>query len=80
MISTFKITSSVAVYALAMTEFRGANAAMLWITEREEGMHGKMQHPFVGCIPSKPGDSDDQNMDDPETPLFSAQEICYICN
>ena len=50
MISTFKITSSVAVYALAMTEFRGADYAMLWITKREEGVDGKMKHPFVGYI------------------------------
>jgi len=55
MINSFKITPIVAAYALAMTEFRGADDAMLWITEREEGLHGKMQHPFVGYIPSETG-------------------------
>ena len=50
MINTFKITPSVAAYALAMTEFRGADDAMLWITKREEGVDGKMKHPFVGYI------------------------------
>ena len=56
MINTFKITPSVAAYALAMTEFRGADDAMLWITERGEGIHGKMQHPFVGYCPSETDD------------------------
>jgi len=53
MINTFKITPCVAAYALLMTEFRGADAAVLWITEREEGRGGKMQHPFVGYFPSE---------------------------
>ena len=64
-VNTFKVTPSVAAYALMMTEFEGANAAILWITEREEGVHGYMQHPFVGYFPSGSGDAR-PNLDDPE--------------
>lgn len=80
MINTFKITPTVAAYALSMTEFRGVDAALLWITEREQGVHGKMQHPFVGYIPSESLENFNENLDDPEAPLFSVQEICYICH
>ena len=83
MVTLLSVSPSVASYALVSTGFRSADAAILFITERD-AESGLMQHPFVAYQPNEVLDSrpDEDTSNDLESPLIFNQlttELCYIC-
>ena len=77
---------SVALLALYSTDFIGAEQALEWIFEQEEGAEGgegKMQHPFIASLPNKPEFTetylpylDDDAM---EIAMVELSLVCLIC-